>query len=37
MTESTADAIYVADTNNHAIRRVGLADQQVTTVSIRMG
>jgi DNA-binding beta-propeller fold protein YncE len=33
---ATAEALYVADTNNHAIRRIGLADRQVTTVAIRM-
>jgi thiol-disulfide isomerase/thioredoxin len=32
----TADAIYVADTNNHAIRRIGLADEHVTTIALRM-
>jgi DNA-binding beta-propeller fold protein YncE len=33
---ATRDALYVADTNNHAIRRVSLADGAVTTVSIQM-
>jgi DNA-binding beta-propeller fold protein YncE len=32
----TADAVYVADTNNHAIRRIGLADGQVTSLALRM-
>ena len=32
----TADAIYVADTNNHAIRRIGLSDGQVTSIALRM-
>jgi len=31
----TADAVYVADTNNHAIRRIGLADGRVTTIAVR--
>jgi thiol-disulfide isomerase/thioredoxin len=34
---ATTDALFVADTNNHAIRRIGLADRQVTTISIRTG
>jgi DNA-binding beta-propeller fold protein YncE len=33
---ATADAIFVADTNNHTIRRCGFADGQVTTIAIRM-
>jgi thiol-disulfide isomerase/thioredoxin len=32
---ATADALFVADTNNHAIRRVSLADGQVTTLALR--
>lgn len=31
---ATRDALYVADTNNHAIRRVGLADGDVSTVKV---
>jgi hypothetical protein len=32
----TGDAVYVADTNNHAIRRIGLVDEQVTSIAFRM-
>ena len=34
--DATATALYVADTNNHAIRRVSLADGQTETVEIRL-
>ncbi len=33
---ATSSALYVADTNNHAIRRVSLADGSVTTVKIAL-
>ena len=33
---ATSDALYVADTNNHAIRRVALPNGEVTTVTITM-
>jgi thiol-disulfide isomerase/thioredoxin len=32
---ATNDALYVADTNNHAIRRIDFRDRTVTTLSIR--
>ena len=32
---ATSHALYVADTNNHAIRRVSLADGSTTTLEIR--
>jgi sugar lactone lactonase YvrE len=32
---ATGDALYVADTNNHAIRRIDLTKDAVTTVRIR--
>jgi thiol-disulfide isomerase/thioredoxin len=31
---ATSDALFVADTNNHAIRRVALADGRVQTVAV---
>jgi sugar lactone lactonase YvrE len=34
---ATRDMLYVADTNNHAIRRIGLADDLVDTLFIRLG
>ncbi|MEZ5316400.1 MAG: thioredoxin-like domain-containing protein [Vicinamibacterales bacterium] len=33
---ATADALFVADTNNHAIRRINLADGRVDTVDVRV-
>jgi thiol-disulfide isomerase/thioredoxin len=33
---ATSDALYVADTNNHAIRRVRLATGEVTTVAVTL-
>jgi len=33
---ATPDALYVADTNNHAIRVVRLSDGHVTTLPIRI-
>jgi DNA-binding beta-propeller fold protein YncE len=32
---ATSDALFVADTNNHAIRRVSLADGSTTTLEVR--
>ena len=32
---ATTDALYVADTNNHVIRRLDLHDRTVTTLTIR--
>lgn len=32
---STSDALYVADTNNHAIRRVALSSGRVETLAVR--
>jgi hypothetical protein len=31
---ATSDALYVADTNNHAVRRVSLDDGACTTIAI---
>lgn len=33
---ATSDALYVADTNNHAIRRVGLTHDRVETIQITL-
>jgi DNA-binding beta-propeller fold protein YncE len=32
---ATSDSLYVADTNNHAIRKVRIADGHVSTITIR--
>ena len=32
---ATSDALYVADTNNHAIRRVDLSTAEVRTIGVR--
>lgn len=34
---ATTDALYVADTNNHVIRRVALTGGRVETLSLRLG
>jgi DNA-binding beta-propeller fold protein YncE len=33
---ATSTSLYVADTNNHAVRRVSLVDGSVTTVEIQI-
>ena len=32
---TTSDAVFVADTNNHALRRISLDDGAVTTITVR--